>query len=304
MLVGRRSNDVTVAVPGVRHDVVCVGDPFLDLIFRGLRAIPAPGEEQVARDLVIVPGAVANVAYALRRLGVDAIICAPIGTDPAGRLLQQLLDEAGVPWVGRPSAHTPVSVALPSAGDRAFVTASPSEAIDVETLSTLEPRAVVTDLPNVPSLPQISSQPMVYAVLGDPEVEALAGNLPPSLSDLRALVVNQREIRALTGIDDADAASRRLAALGTTVVVTRGADGALATASDGTVARVSAPSLVVEDTTGAGDLFMAAYVRADLAGEPLGDRLAFATRYASMSLVAPHGTRQKGLTLEELNAKA
>ena len=58
-------------------DVVCVGSPFLDLIFRGLSALPAPGAEQLAGELVIVPGAMANVAFALGRLGLRAAICAP-----------------------------------------------------------------------------------------------------------------------------------------------------------------------------------------------------------------------------------
>ena len=44
-------------------DVACVGAPFLDLIFRGLPALPVPGEEQLADELVVVPGAIANVAF-------------------------------------------------------------------------------------------------------------------------------------------------------------------------------------------------------------------------------------------------
>ncbi|TMC61016.1 MAG: hypothetical protein E6J17_09130 [Chloroflexi bacterium] len=116
-------------------DVACVGSPFLDLIFRGLPAIPGPGEEQIAQELVIVPGAIANVAYALNRLGLDAVVCAPIGRDPAGRLLGELMADAGVRWVGRPAEATPVSVALPVHGDRAFVTAGPPPSVDVEALA-------------------------------------------------------------------------------------------------------------------------------------------------------------------------
>ncbi|HEU4672997.1 MAG TPA: PfkB family carbohydrate kinase [Candidatus Limnocylindrales bacterium] len=284
----------------MRPEVACVGHPFLDLIFRGLAAIPAPGEEQVARELAIVPGAIANVAYALRRLGLDAVICAPIGSDPAGRLLKQLLDEAGVPWIGRASTSTPVSVALPAAGDRAFVTAAPPPEIDTETLASLEPRAVVADLPNVALLPSLATHPRVYAVLGDPEVQALAGRLPASLDHVCALILNEREARALTGLAERDAAARRLAGLGTTVVMTCGPDGAVAAQPDGTVARASAIEVEADDTTGAGDLFTAAWVRADLAGQPLDERLAFATRYASMSLAATPAGRQKGLTLEEV----
>jgi sugar/nucleoside kinase (ribokinase family) len=288
-------------------DVACVGHPFLDLIFRGLAAIPGPGEEQVARELDIVPGAIANVAYALNRLGLEAVVCAPMGNDPAGRLLRELLAEAGVRWIGEPSATTPVSVALPTAGDRAFVTAAPAPSVDTRALASLEPRAIVVDLPNVPLLPALPEPPAIYAVLGEPEVRALAGNLPATLGHLRALVVNDREACALTGTPDRDAAARTLAALGTTVVVTCGPDGALAakppaSAAEGSevaLTRARASHVDVEDPTGAGDLFTAAYVWSDLAGRCLADRLAVAVRYASRSLAAAPRGRQKGLTLEE-----
>jgi sugar/nucleoside kinase (ribokinase family) len=279
----------------VSVDVACVGSPFLDLIFRGLPAIPMPGEEQIARELVIVPGAIANVAYGLRRLGLDAVVVAPIGRDPAGRLLADLMAEAGVRWVGEPGETTPVSVALPADGDRAFVTADAPRSVDTDALVALDPRAVVVDLPSVGALPPL---PIVYGVLGDPEVQVLAGNLPASFARLRGLILNEREARALAEAAETDHAGRWLAALGTTVVVTCGAAGALAAEPDGRIVRVEAPAVDVDDPTGAGDLFTAAYVWADLAGRSLEDRLALATTYASLSLERATN-RQKGITLEE-----
>jgi sugar/nucleoside kinase (ribokinase family) len=281
-------------------DVACVGSPFLDLIFRGLPALPMPGEEQIARELVIVPGAIANVAYALNRLGLEAVVCAPIGSDPAGRLLRELMADAGIRWVGGEADATPVSVALPADGDRAFVTADAPRSVDVEALLALAPRAVVVDLPNAALLPPL---PIVYGVVGDPEVRVLAGNVPRSLRGLRALILNDREARALAEAADADEAARRLAALGTTVVVTCGRSGALACEPDGRVAvRADALEVDVDDPTGAGDLFTAAYVWADLAGRSLEDRLSLASTYASLSLAATT-TRQKGITLAELRRR-
>jgi sugar/nucleoside kinase (ribokinase family) len=257
-------------------DVACVGSPFLDLIFRGLKALPGPGEEQVARDLVIVPGAIANVAYALNRLGLEAVVCAPVGRDPAGRLLGELMADAGVRWIGRSAPTTPVSVAMPVDGDRSFVTAGPPPTVDTDALAALEPRAVVVDLPSIGLLPPL---PIVYAVVGDPEV-------------------NDREARGMTGVGDTDGAAAHLARLGATVVVTCGRSGALATEPHGRVVRVEAPIVEVDDPTGAGDLFTAAYVWADLAGRSLEDRLALASAYASLSL-AGASSRQKGLTHDE-----
>lgn len=277
-------------------DVVCVGDPFLDLIFLGLATMPTLGEERLAKRLKIVPGGMGNVAFALRRLGLDAVICAPIGRDLAGRLLAELMADVGVPWHGRQADATPVSVAMPVDGDRALLSLMPEPTVDAETLRGMTMRAVVVDLPSAPLLPPV---PCVYAVVGDPEVAAMDGELPPSLEAIHALVLNQREATGLTGITDAHAAAARLAALGTTVVVTRGAEGALAIEPDGRLVEVPAPRADVADATGAGDLFVSAYVWADLAGHPLEDRLRLATTYASRSLERATDTL-KGITADEL----
>lgn len=276
-------------------DVACVGDPYLDLIFLGLDALPVPGEEQLATRVKIVPGGMANVAFALGRLGLGAVVCAPIGRDPAGRFLGELMAEAGVAWLGRETDLTPVSVALPAHGDRAFVSVSPPRTVDLETLSRITARAIVVDLPSAAHLP---AHPRVYGVVGDPEVDAMAGRLPSSLGGLRALILNEREVRGLTGRPGVAAAAGHLADLGTTVVVTLGAGGAMAIEPGGQTVKVAAPVAEIGDPTGAGDLFAAAYIWADFAGHPLEKRLELATGYASLSLDQATD-RQKGIPLRD-----
>jgi sugar/nucleoside kinase (ribokinase family) len=188
-----------------------------------------------------------------------------------------------------------VSVALPAHGDRAFVSVSPPPTVDLETLAGITARAVVVNLPSAVLLP---AHPRVYAVVGDPEVASMAGRLPATLDGLRALILNEREVQGLTGQPDIPNAAGHLAALGTTVVVTRGAGGAMAVEPDGHSVTVDAPLADVGDSTGAGDLFAAAYVWADLEERPLEERLHLATRYASLSLAAATD-RQKGITLRE-----
>ncbi len=278
--------------------MVCVGDPFLDLIFRGLPSFPAPGEERLATTLVVVPGGMANVAYALGRLELAAVVCAPMGQDPAGRFLAGLMAEAGVAWIGRNAEATPVTVALPADGDRALVTVMPEPAVDLDTLAGIEARAIVVDLPSAGQLASLAAEPWVYAVVGDPEVAMLIGRLPTALHDLRALVLNEREVVGLTGLADPYAAARHLADLGTTVVVTRGPAGAMAIEPDGRTVEVPARLADVADPTGAGDLFAAAYLWADLAGHDLEERLRRATSYASLSLERATD-RQKGITRAE-----
>ncbi len=279
-------------------DVACVGDPFLDLIFLGLPGMPVLGEETLAARLKVVPGGMANVAFALRRLGLDAVICAPRGQDPAGRFLAELIAEAGVPWVGRDGEATPVTVALPVEGDRALVSVMPEPTVDAGMLRQLTMRAVVVDLPSVPLLPAV---PRAYAVVGDPEVAMLAGRLPERLDGVHALILNRREAMGLTGQADVRAAARLLASLGPTVVVTLGAGGAMAVEPDGRTVDITAPVADVADATGAGDLFVSAYIWADLGGHELEERLGLATRYASLSLEQATD-RLKGITLGEFEA--
>jgi ribokinase len=285
----------------MKVDVACVGDPFLDLIFRGLPSFPIPGEERLATSLVVVPGGMANVAFALGRLELAAVVCAPIGQDPAGRFLAQLMTDAGVTWVGRDADATPVTVALPADDDRALVSVMPTPTVDVETLAAITTRAIVVDLPSVGQLPVPRSPARVYAVVGDPEVAMLTGRLPSTLDDIHALILNQREAIGLTGHADVWSAGRHLANLGTTVVVTRGSQGAIAVEPDGRIIEVAARVADVADGTGAGDLFAAAYVWADLAGHELDERLRLATSYASLSLERATD-RQKGITLREFDA--
>jgi ribokinase len=277
-------------------DVVCAGAPFLDLVFRGLDRIPAAGEEVLAQDLVIVPGAMANVAFALRQLDLEAVVCAPIGTDPAGRFLKQLMDDAGIPWLGEPTTVTPVSVGLPLDGERAFVTVHPMADIDVDAIARARPRAVVVNLP-LPSgfRDGLPGKPHLYGVVGDPQVAILLDRPAEPWDALRAVFLNEREAFGLSGRSDAVDAARLLAERGCLVVVTRAARGAAAAYPDGRVAETAGLPVVALDTVGAGDLFTAAFIWADLAGRPLEECLDVSTAYASHSLAAP-GSRQKGLT--------
>jgi sugar/nucleoside kinase (ribokinase family) len=273
-------------------DVACVGTPFLDVIFRGLPVMPAAGQEVLASDVVIVPGAMANVAFALRQLGLEAVVCASVGSDAAGRFLQALMADAGIPWIGDPTDATPVSVGLPLDGDRAFVTVMPQAVMDMSAVAALAPRAIVVNLPLPDGMPV---GPRIYGVLGDPQVDLLRGRPDEPLSSLRALIVNEREARNLTGLSDTLAAARQIAAGGCLVIVTRGEHGALAAAPDGRAIEAAAVPAIAADTVGAGDLFTAAFVLADLCDRSLEECLATATAYASHSLARPT-SRQKGLT--------
>jgi ribokinase len=275
-------------------DVVCAGAPFLDITFEGMGELPALGEERLATGVRITPGGLANVAIGLNRLGLEVAIWSPVGVDLAGRILADLLAGQGIEWLGPDAAETAVSAVLPLAGDRAFVTVSPELPLDPAALAALDPRAVVIDLPAVGLG---GGGGAVSPVPGGVDRRALAGRLPEAVSSARALIVNAAEARLLSGAEDVEQAARELARICPTVVVTLGAAGALCATAEG-VERASAPEVPALDTNGAGDLFTAAFVWADLAGRPIGERLRLATTYASLS-VRVSTTTAGALPLEE-----
>ena len=280
-------------------DVVCAGAPFLDITFTGFERMPALGEERMAASVDYTPGGLANVALGLTRLGLDAAIWSPVGDDVSGRLLAGMLAGEGIDWLGPPASATAVSAVMPLDGERGFLTVCPEFEIDRDALSALAPRAVVIDLPAVDRVPAGVDG---YAVTGDVDARRLAGALPEALSEARALIVNESEARYLTGCADAESAARALAGHGPDAVVTLGAEGAVCAGEHG-LARAQAPAVRAADTNGAGDLFTAAWVWADLAGAPPAERLQLAVTYASLSVRVPT-TRDGALTLDAFRREA
>ena len=100
-------------------DVVCAGVPFLDITFSGMARMPELGEERMAERVTFTPGGLANVALGLTRLGLRAALWSPRGDDMGGRLLAELLEAAGIAWVGPRTDESAVSAILPLNGDNA-----------------------------------------------------------------------------------------------------------------------------------------------------------------------------------------
>jgi sugar/nucleoside kinase (ribokinase family) len=275
----------------VTVDVVCTGPVFLDLTFEGLEALPAPGEERFARDLHATPGGAAITAVGLVRLGLQAAVVAPLGTDFAGRFLREQLGSLGVVCAGGESGRTAVAAVLPVGGDRAFATFEPPWRLEPAAIERLRPRAIVVPLGELAQAPE---GPLVYATLGQREIDA--GIVP--IGGGRAVLANREEALRLTGEASVESAALALSEWAQAGVVTCGADGAVA-AADGEVVTSSAPRLEARDTTGAGDLFVAAYVWGDLEGLPLHERLRRAATYAALSVRTATGTGSAA-TLDEL----
>ncbi|HTE63469.1 MAG TPA: PfkB family carbohydrate kinase [Solirubrobacteraceae bacterium] len=258
-------------------DIACGELAFVDLTFPGLDALPASGEERHSRDFLRSPGGAAITAIGAARLGLSAALVSPVGADADGDFLRARLAADGVRWAGRTVARTAVTAVLPTDGDRALATFDPGEQVTAAELAAVAPRAAILSLPRLGVAP---SGARLYATAGD--AEARAGL--PSLEGVHALLVNEREAQLLTGAADAHAAARRLGELVPRAIVTLGPAGALELSGGELVGVGAIATGPAVDTTGAGDLFAAAYVWADLHGAPALERLQWAVLYAGLSV--------------------
>src|SRR3712207_1884460 len=114
---------------------------FLDMTFVGLEALPGPGEERYAGDLLRSPGGGAITAVAAARLGLQTALVAPVGTDLAGELVKSQLEAEGITIGGFRCERTPQTVVMPVGGDRAVVTIDPGVRARSADIAALSPGA-------------------------------------------------------------------------------------------------------------------------------------------------------------------
>jgi sugar/nucleoside kinase (ribokinase family) len=268
-------------------DLVVATPVFLDLTFVGLESLPALGEERFAAELLRSPGGGAITAVAAARLGLSAVVAAPLGDDVAGNLVRAALAEEGVePIATRSAPRTPTTVVLPVAGDRAMVTIDPGVRASAADVASRPARAVAASLDQLYVFPPGA---LAYVSCGEDDARAYQGLPPSALNGVRALFVSQREALTLTGSATVEEAAGSLAELAGTVVVTLGADGAIASSGGEILAAAAERVEHSVDTTGASDLLLAAYIWADLRGADPADRLRWAVLYASLAVTTPTG---------------
>ncbi|MFH7340930.1 carbohydrate kinase [Streptomyces sp. KHY 26] len=286
----------------------CVADAFTE---------PASASNELA--LRVLPGGgPANTAVSLARLGTPARFLARLSGDVFGRLFRAHLEASGVDLSDAVAAVEPSTLAvaeLDAGGQAAFSfhaqdtadwqwTAGELERVDLSGTACLhtgslalvrEPGGVVVEEFLAAAAPRttISIDPNVRPLLVRPDVYRarltrwcrLADVLRLSEDDLALLLPRVSPEQAC---DLWHAAGVRL------VVITRGADGALASL-DGERLHVPAPVTRVVDTVGAGDSFTAGLLHhlgargllggrlTELRPDDVVDACAFGTRVAALT---------------------
>jgi sugar/nucleoside kinase (ribokinase family) len=266
-------------------EVAVIGTPFLDLTFAGLDHLPNIGEEVVGGALHIGPGGTGMQAIGAARLGLTSALVAPLGSSSSAMLLKEMLLGEGVALVGdhdRPDG-IPVTALLTTDEGVAMASVIKGGEPSAEEVASAGAEALILSLGRVRlSAPGAA----LYACTGGLELGHVTDETLRSLNQARAFVLNAAEARALTRHSDLEEAARALAGSVRTAIVTAGADGVIA-AEGRQLVSVPAPQVDVVDATGAGDLFVAAYVWADLRGAALQERLTWASLYAGLSTRAP-----------------
>lgn len=267
-------------------DLAVLTPAYLDYTFVGLEALPGPGEERFAGDMLRSPGGGAITAIGAQRLGLKAALVAPLGDDLAGRFVRRELEAEGVITPEPRGNRTPTTVVMPVEGERSMVTVDPGVRARAADLEPLSPRAVSATLEQIDILPD---GVCAFITCGDDDARAFEGRLPRVSQRARGLIVNRREACLLTGVSTAEEAAQKLTSIAEIATVTLGPDGAVAV-FDGRTVRVEGWGQSVVDTTGAGDLFAAALAWGDLQGADPGVAVEWANLYAGLSVSAHTGT--------------
>jgi sugar/nucleoside kinase (ribokinase family) len=268
-------------------DLAVATPAFLDLTFVGLEALPGPGEERFAGDLLRSPGGGAITVVAAARLGLRSALVAPLGDDLAGEFVRRELEAEDVLVTGYRPAKTPQTVVMPVGDERTMVTVDPGVRARAADLADLQPAAVAC---NVAQLDLVPDGARAYLTCGDDDARAFAGRPPAGLEGIQGLFLGVPDAITLTGADGAEAAAEQLAETIPIVVLTLGARGLLAI-TDGR--RVEVPDFdarPVVDPTGDRDLMCAAYAWADMRGAGVEDALAWAWLYTRLAMTVPTAT--------------
>lgn len=272
--------------------VLVVGDVIDDVVVRPHGPI-APDTDTAATITPTPGGAGANAAVWLAAAGADVRFVGRVGAADLARHAMVFraagVDARLVPDARRPTG-TIVILVGPDGGRTMLTDRGANLGLHVDDL----PDALLDDRDALHLSGYALFDPEVAAAVLDlvdrardrglaisvdpASVGFLEAHGPLAFLDLIApvdvLVPNADEARLLAGTDELEAAARTLLDVAEVVVVTLGADGALARDRRGGSVRLPALDAEVVDTTGAGDALAGAFLAAHVVGAPLEEALA------------------------------
>ncbi|HZK89649.1 MAG TPA: ribokinase [Stellaceae bacterium] len=251
--------------------------------------LPAASETVLGGDYVVAPGGKGgNQALAAAKAGAAVTLIGAVGQDAFAETALSLLRRNGV--------YLSLVAAMVQPTGCAIITVDPAGENQIAVASCANLRARATQVPD--SLLDLKTVLVLQREVPDAENAALitrarqrggrvvlslapAGPIAPAkFEDIDFLIANEGEAATLG--DPAEMARQLRRGL----VITRGAEGAVAMLRDGST--VAVPALAIEpvDTTGAGDAFAGVFAAGFDRGLPLDLTLRRASAAASLSCLA------------------
>jgi ribokinase len=295
--------------------LLAIGSANADVTLH-VASLPLPGETVFSTGLTISAGGKsANQAVAAARIGANVGLLAAVAEDEEGRAVLRSLTASGVDVT-----RIQRSSGLPTGKALIYVDSQGQNTIVVDLganslldLSGLQP----SDLAGTKAVLLCNETPTAVvrqgANLGHQAGATVIWNPSPwraldasTVEHVDVIVLNEGELSQATGMHLVDAphlleAHKMLGV--TTVVVTRGAAGALAITGDttgsATIHRVSARKVSAVDTTGCGDAFLGALATMIARGEELYDALRLAVAVGTLAATKP-GAQPSFPSLAEL----
>jgi len=257
----------------LEFDIFLPGDYFYDLIYAGLPEFPSLGREVYGTDVNTTGGAMYITAVSLRRLGVRVGWPVCFGNDYYSQSVRQFaldegLDLSLAEYVDAP--YRRITTAIPHQGERAFVTYTDPDPIDVGAMwlkRLHECHFKHLHLGGFTSIELL--KPFAEAAQARGATVSMDCQDMPNFSVCEwqhllkwvdIFMPNAREAMCITNMDSAEEALARLMEWTNLVVLKNGSRGTLI-GQQGQVVRV--PSIQVErivDPTGAGDCFNAGFL--------------------------------------------
>jgi sugar/nucleoside kinase (ribokinase family) len=290
-------------------DIVAIGDAIVDVIattddaFIEQRGLPKGGMQLLTADQAdelyaamgpareISGGSAANSMAGAAALGLDVAFVGQVADDQLGDIFAHDMISLGVRF------ETPALAAPPPTG-RCLILVTPDAQRTMNTCpgasheltpAALNPEIIrsasVTFLegylwgPERPRVTMLEAARIAHEAgrtvaftlseslcIGDRR-EGVRGMIEAKTADI--LFGNEDEVRHLTGCSGLDDCLAQLAKNVGTLVITRGAQGAVAVQNGERVEIAAAPVQRIIDTTGAGDLFAAGFLAGRCRGRPL-----------------------------------
>lgn len=296
--------------PNAAFDIAIAGELNLDFILYGLSETLPPERELLANDFTMTLGSSSAItAHNMAALGSRVAFLSKVGLDAIGEICCERLRERGVDVSGvkrsvsGQSTGASFLLPLPGKSTRRILTypgvmfEMGPEDVDEQVIATsrhFHLSAFFLHRKLKPHLPALFARAKAQGLTtsldtnDDPD-DAWEEPLFETLRHVDILLCNEREIRKIAGLEDAEAAAKKIASTVPLLVVKCGDRGAKAYMGDRVIS-VPGVRITVVDSIGAGDSFNAGFLHRWLKGASLEECMAFGNLTGAFSTTRPGGT--------------